>query len=421
MRYGWAALVAANLFVAAPLAAQTSSLLTLPEAFQRVSDAHPDLKRARHLRDVAVAEVEQATQRPALNAGVEIENALGSGASSGFDQAEITLSLASVLEWGGKRAARTAVAQSRLDALAISQEARRLDLFAEVARRYLDVLGSQTLEEIANAEIAQRERTSLAAARRLATGASPQSVALAAQAALARARLQKERARAAREAAIRRLAILWNERQPQIDRLAGDVLSMPRVPSLQALSSLIERSPELKRFTDESRLREARLQLARTSGTPDLQWQLGARRLEATSEWAAVAGVSIALGTRQRALPMIRASQAEIASLELEREAEEMTLFATLSEAHAQVSNAYAEVSLIRDDVLPSLVQAEAAAERAYQAGALSFLEWAQVQSETATVRREQLAAALEAHRALIEIQRLTGDAFLESSVEMPR
>ena len=64
-------------------------------------------------------------------------------------------------------------------------------------------------------------------------------------------------------------------------------------------------------------------------------------------------------------------------------------------------------------DVLPRLASAERAAERAYRAGATSYLEWAQLQSERTAVQRQQLDAALEAQTALIEIQRLTGQPFV--------
>ncbi len=65
------------------------------------------------------------------------------------------------------------------------------------------------------------------------------------------------------------------------------------------------------------------------------------------------------------------------------------------------------------DAVLPLLARAEAAAERAYRAGAISYLEWAQLQAERHDAGRQQLEAALAAQRALIELQRLTGQPLL--------
>jgi cobalt-zinc-cadmium efflux system outer membrane protein len=51
----------------------------------------------------------------------------------------------------------------------------------------------------------------------------------------------------------------------------------------------------------------------------------------------------------------------------------------------------------------------------------LSYLEWAQVQSEMIVAREEQLDAAREAQLALIEIQRLTGQPFVETGTEGER
>jgi cobalt-zinc-cadmium efflux system outer membrane protein len=78
------------------------------------------------------------------------------------------------------------------------------------------------------------------------------------------------------------------------------------------------------------------------------------------------------------------------------------------------------EVRRLQVDVLPKLARAEAAAARAYRAGAASPLEWAQLLAEHTAVRRQQLEAALDAQRALIEIQRLTGQAFVAAGTAQP-
>ena len=118
------------------------------------------------------------------------------------------------------------------------------------------------------------------------------------------------------------------------------------------------------------------------------------------------------LGARARAQPSIRAADAELAALEIEREAKGLSLYSTLAEAHGRYRVAQLEVSRMRSDILPKLAKAEAAAERAYRAGAISYLEWAQLQSEST----QQLDAAIDAQRALIEIQRLTGQAFVANA-----
>lgn len=419
MFHGWAAAAAMLCFAVAPVWASAMSdpaSLTLEDAFRRTLERHPDLKRLPLAREVLRAESEQAAQRPPLAAGVLLENAFGSGAVSGLQGAELTLSLASVLERGDKREARIAVADRRIDALASDAEAKRLDLLAEVARRYLDVLATQELAAIAGAAIDQRRRTVDAATKRVAAGASPTSVKLAAEAALARAELDAARMRETATAARRRLAVLWGEREPAFARADGELLRLPMVAGFDELASLLERAPELQRFAGEERIREARLQLARSAAKPDVDWQVGLRRLQSGDDWAVVGSVSIPFGGKDRAAPGIRAAEAELAGVELEREAGAVSLYATLAEAYGRLQADALAVARADSDVLPKLGEAAAAAERAYRAGALSHLEWAQLQSEWLAARREQIEAARDYHRALIEIQRLTGASFVAAS-----
>jgi outer membrane protein, heavy metal efflux system len=411
----WAALLAVVAVSCGTASARSPKPLTLQAAFERTLEKHPDLARSSFSREAARAAVDAAAQSSPLRLGLEIENAPRSGQESSLDSAEATLSLASVFERGGKRDARRAVADAAYDALCLQEEQRRADLLAEVARRYLDLIAVQSLWDLASVEVTQREMAAGSAAQRVRAGATPESVRLAAEAAAVRATLRRDRLRAQTQAAARRLAVLWNSREPDFDAAQGDLLALPHVSTLEDLRELVEGSPELRRFADESRLREARLQLARSARARDIEWQIGVRRFEEDGSWGAVIGASIPLGNADRAAPGIRAAQAELAALSLEREAEALTLEATLIDAHLQLTRSRDEVVAARDVLIPRLDLAERASERAFRAGALTFLEWSQVQSELMSARHEQLLAAIEAHRALIEIQRLTGSPFVEA------
>jgi cobalt-zinc-cadmium efflux system outer membrane protein len=137
------------------------------------------------------------------------------------------------------------------------------------------------------------------------------------------------------------------------------------------------------------------------------------RRLQESDDTALVGSVSLPLGASRRAQPEIHAAEAGLAVLELERESRGISLYSTLVEAHGRYRVAQREVQRTAQDVLPRLARAERAAERAYRAGAISYLEWAQLQSERIATQHQQLDAALEAQAALIEIQRLTGQPFV--------
>ncbi len=400
--------------------AQARDALTLDEAFARVAESHPELRLFASRGDLLRAERDAAVLSPALTAGATIENALGSGEMHGLQRAEISLTLASVLERGGKLDARRTLAQSRIDALAPEREAKRLDLLAEVARRYLGVVAAQRQGEIAALDVAQRGRSVEAARARLRAGASPESVLLAAQVALARAELDVARASQHAASARQHLAALWGERAPAFASVAGDPLALPALPAFAQLAEWLQRTPEIAQFADERRIREARLQLARSAATADLDWQIGLRRFEESNDVGLLGSVSIPLGSARRAEPGIRAAQAELAALEIEREAKGYSLYATLVEADGRYRTAQLEAQRLQDEVLPQLARAETAAARAYRAGATSYLEWAQLLAEHTALRRQQLDAALDAQRALIEIQRLTGQAFIAAAVAQP-
>ena len=405
---------------APPAAAASNFPLTLDEAIARVARYHPDLRLADAQRPVWEARREAAAFGPPLTVGVELENALGTGGSRGFDAAELTVSLAGVLERGGKLDARRVLAQANLDALAPQRETARLDLMAAVAQLYLAIAEARAQLAIADTDIDQRKRAVAAARVRLQAGASPESVLMTAQAMLAQAEVDRDRARQADRAARLALSALWREREPGFDVVSGDPLQLPALQPFDVLADELQRTPELAVLAGERRVREAQLQLARTQARPDISWQVGVRNSRDSGDTALVGGFSLPLGSVRRAGPEIRAAEAELALNGVERDARALQLYATLAEAHGRYETSRLEVTRMASDVLPQLRRAENAAEKAWRAGAISYMEWAQLQAMRIEARQRQLDAAIAAQRALIELQRLTGQGLLAHANTAP-
>lgn len=405
---------------APPAAAASNPPLTLDEAITRVARYHPDLRLADAQRPVWEARRDAAAFAPPLTVGVELENALGTGGSRGFDAAELTVSLAGVLERGGKLDARRVLAQANLDALAPQRETARLDLMAAVAQRYLAIAEARAQLAIADTDIDQRKRAVAAARVRLQAGASPESVLMTAQAMLAQAEVDRDRARQADRAARLALSALWREREPGFDVVSGDPLQLPALQPFDVLADELQRTPELAVLAGERRVREAQLQLARTQARPDISWQVGVRNSRDSGDTALVGGFSLPLGIVRRVGPEIRAAEAELALNGVERDARALQLYTTLAEAHGRYETSRLEVTRMASDVLPQLRRAENAAEKAWRAGAISYMEWAQLQAMRIEARQRQLDAAIAAQRALIELQRLTGQGLLAHANTAP-
>ena len=407
-----AALAAAVLCVCASapaIAADPVSLqpVSLDDAFRRVIETHPELESYRFAEVARRAEADLARQAPPLRLAVDAENLLGTGGASSFQSAELTLSLASVIERGDKRDARFAVADERLQGVALLREAKRLDLLGEVARRYLDAAAATALAALTRDDLAQREQLVAAATERRKAGIEQSSAPLAAEAARLRVAAELARTLSAATHARRRLAVLWGGTEADFELAPSDLGALPTLPDYETLVRLLADTPELQQFAHE-----ARLQLARTARVADIDWQLGVRRLQAGSDWGLVGSVSIPFGRASRAEPGIRAAEAELSAIEFEREGQRRALQATLAEAWGQLDLAIGHARRIETEVLPALQRAAEAAERSYRAGASSHLEWTQLQGDMIEARRERLDAALTAHRALIELQRLTGQTF---------
>ncbi|HEX7991661.1 MAG TPA: TolC family protein [Stenotrophomonas sp.] len=389
--------------------------LTLDDAIVRVALDHPELRLIDAQRPVLEARRDAALLRPPMQLGVELENLLGNGDARGMQGAEATVSLSGVLERGDKLDARRMLAQANIDALAPQRATARLDLLAETARRYLAVAQAQAALQIANTDIEQRRRAVSAARLRLQAGASPESVLFTAQAMLAQAELDRDRAIEEASAARLSLAALWGARSPDFNTVSGDVLQLPALRDFVLLNDDLQRAPELAELLGEQRIREAQLQLVLTRSRPDWNWQVGVRNSRADNATSLVGGFSIPLGSARRAAPEIREAEADLALLPYQRQARQQQLYATLAEAHGRYVTARLEVQRMQADVLPQLQKAERAAEQAWRAGAASYMEWAQLQAMRIESRQRQLDAAIAAQTALIEIQRLTGQGMLAS------
>lgn len=400
-------------------APSSAQILTLDDAVSRVAATHPDLRLVELRRQVLDAERQAAGFRPPLTFGADLGNVGGSGVYSGLRRAELTVSLAGVLERGGKLDARRTLAQANLDATAPQREIARLDLLAETARRYLAITAALREREIAEIDIEQRRRAVDAARRRLEAGASPQSSLLTAQATLAQAELDRDRARQAELAARQHLAALWNDRQAALGTVTGDPLALPALQDVARLGDLLDRTPELAMLAGEERVREAQLQLARTQARGDLQWQVGLRSFAQGNDVAMVGGVAMPLGSAARAAPRIRSAELMLRATPAMRQALVIQLYSTLAAAHGSYRTAQLEVGRLGEEVLPRLARAEQAADEAWRRGAISYLEWSQLQSQRIQARQRQLQAALQAQTALIEIQRLTGRSALADTADL--
>lgn len=400
--------------------ATAATPFSLDEAIAKTAAVHPQLRMFAARSAILDAERSEAALSPPLRIEMDIENVLGATPYTNLKSGEFTLSLAGVLERGGKREARVALAARRMDVLGIERSIVELDVLAEVARRYLDWLEAahaQPLIELAST----RQRALIDSLQKgFKMGASPQALILAAEAELQRLESDRLRASAQLGATWRSLAMMWGESQSAAMPLAPPLpQSTPELQPLDRLLSRLRSTPDIEYFASLERIRDAEYQLLESRKRRDIDWQLGVRRLNAESTNAWVAGFSVPLTSSARLGLATRVEKQRKSLVSAEREAALMALDTLLLRAHVQAEQDLAWMGVLETRVLPRLRSAAEQGLRALASGAIRYADQVQMQREVQTAERELLALRLQIYRHLVEIQRLVAEPMILRSTQL--
>lgn len=409
------AVAAACLFmVAAAAHAAAEAPLSLRAAIERALAAHPELSGFAFELRTQDARIQQAGLRPAPELDLSLEDAGGSGERRALDSAQTTLGLSQLIELGGKREARAALAQSTLTRLRTDQAARQLDVVAEVARRFVAVLAQQARVAAARESVRLAERTGAAVEQRVQSAAAPLAERSRSVVATAEARLELEDAEHDLVTARHTLAAAIGIAGPDFGRVEGDLLTLPASRSFESLMAQLKQSPDFVRFADEARLRDAELRLAERQRRADLRAHAGLRHYAAGDDVALVAGVALPLFAARRGGPQVDIARSERERVESERESAFLKAQARLFALYQEQEYARRVVGVLQKSVLPQLEQALAQTEYAYRRGRYSYLEWSDAQRRLLAARARLIDTAADFHSYRIDIERLTGESLAQ-------
>ena len=406
------ALTCAMLAITASVAyaADAARVLTLPEALDRSATRHPELAILEQDLAAQTGRVLQAGSRPQPELGLLVENALGSGTRGSFDAAESTLSIGYLIEHGARQR-RLEMANAGSELLGVDAQIRRLELGAETARRYVELLANQARVAQARDASGVGEQALEAVRTRVRAAKVPPAEEARAQARLARLRLDEEHAHHEFATARQRLAAMWGSIEPDFDAVAGDLQVLPPLEPFAALRPRLERNPQLERFVSEKRLREAETRVAELRRKPPWQVTAGVRRFEDFGDHAFIVGISVPLASPALARGAIDESRANSRAVDARSAAARIQLDAELFALYQELGHAYSEVDVLRTEVVPRMEEAATQSRHAYERGRYGYVEWAAAQIELLDARHALSEAAADAHRLRIEIERLTGAA----------
>ena len=191
---------------------------------------------------------------------------------------------------------------------------------------------------------------------------------------------------------------------------------LPALVSFDHLLSLIDSNPDIERYTFEQHLHEAELRLAEARAKPSWSVTAGVRRFELTNDQAFVAGMSIPLTTRNRNQGGIAKAQANLMRTDADRETIRLRIETQLFSLHQELNHSLHRANALGEEIIPRSELAFSETQKAYLLGRYRYSELRTVQAELFDAQMGLIEASIDAHRNVIEIERLIG-ATLTSSV----
>ncbi|ABE40871.1 outer membrane efflux protein [Rhodopseudomonas palustris BisB5] len=389
-----------------------SQTITLQTALQRALATSPRLTAAE--RDVGIASGQRIQAGALINPEVSYEqdNSFGSRSYRGTRSAETTLQISQLFELFGKRDARIAAGQAGVETATIQRKAIRLEVLAETAGAFLNVLGAQRRIQILDEQIAEIDRITPLLQRRVDAGASSLAETGRAEVASALVKADRERVRSLLATSRRELAVLMGDTAPKFTAVSGRLDATGRPPSFNAVIAAIDANPQLMRWTAVYAQRNAELLIARLRPYPDVRVNAGWRHFNDTGDDAVRLGVTVAIPVFDQNQGNILSAQESLAKTRAEREANRNSLIVLAGRAYDTLQGSLRELAILRETAIPKSRQASDAIFEGYGQGRFSLLEVLDAQASVAQARLREQEAQQNFHVAVAIIEGLVGNPF---------
>ena len=404
--YVW--LLAILLSSNAGFAAERGKPLSLSAAIEKALAGSPRLKASNEARLASQGERTQAGMLPNPALSVEAENFAGRGAYRGVDSAETTVGVSQLIELGGKRAARQAMADGGVALSTQELEGARLDTIRDVTIAYADAVATAEQLKLAQAQKKLAAEVLESVTKRVNAAAEPLIQKSKAQVAYSIAEIALDKAERNHELARQKLAMQWGDNKTDfiLDHTAFEIVAVPE--PLETLTKNLENNPDYRRWNSEIERRKAALDFEKAVAVPDPSLNVGLRDFRDTGDQAFVMGISLPLPVLNRNQGSIQRAGHEVSKVESERETARLNLRNELNQTWQTLENAYRQTKSLKEKVIPSAEKAFSLSRQGYNAGKFPYLEVLDAQRTLFEARVQYYQALQTCHIQRAELHRLT-------------
>lgn len=392
-----------------PEAAEPGGAITLKDAIAHALMNSPALRVFSLQTRIADARKLQASLRPNPELSVGLEDFAGSGARGGFDASQTTIQIGQVLELAGKREKRVAAAAAEEKLAQLDYEAKRLEVMNQVTQAFIDVLAAQEQRDLAEDLVQLAQKVQEAVLQRVDAGKDSPVDQAKAEVALSSARI-KLRAAQERLASARQILVTsWGGEVPRFENAAGDLYKAQTVPGFELLARRIPESPAIERWVANEQARKADLALQKAKVVPDLGVGGGLRYFSEGDDTAFVLGLAVPLPLFDRNQAGVHEASMQLAQARENTKVAALDARTSLSKATEQATSALAEVTALREEILPSSQKTLAAVEEGYRQGKFDYLNLLDSQRTYFDAKQQYLDALTTYHKVRTDIELLLG------------
>ena len=394
--------------------------LTLRDALSLALQRNPELAAFGKERSATEAALLQAGALPNPVLDISGDNLRNTRKADAGDRTT-TIQFGQLIELGGKRAARIQTAEARRDLANWDYEAKRIEILALVAQRFVDVLAAQQRQTLAGDALALARQVSDAAAKRVQAGKVSPVEETKARLTQASAEVELEQARREGFSARATLGALWAEPRPRFGKAVGDLEKIQSLPVYEQLAQRVRHNPELARWSSEIARRQAGVDAEKAKTVPDVTVTAGVARFSQFDDRAYTIGISLPLPLFNRNRGGILEASRRLDKASDEQRAAEGRVLSELARVYQRLAAIDHEIETLRAILLPGAQSAFDAATKGYQLGKFGFLDVLDAQRTLFQTRTQNLRALADYQRGVSEIERLVGGPLEASRQPMDR
>jgi len=189
----------------------------------------------------------------------------------------------------------------------------------------------------------------------------------------------------------------------------GDLETVREPPTLASMFERIDRNPAIARWATEVERRRAALAVAKAERIPNVFVEAGYRRLTSVEENAAVFGVGLPLPLVERNQGGILEATYDLKKAEVEERAARLAIRTELAAADDRLRAAFAEVTSLRNDILPDAESVYTQLLADFDTGDSPYDDLLDAQRVLFVLRSQYVERLEDFHVAAADVERLIG------------